>query len=189
MVIRNDEISFSGIHLVEYTVLLFHILVYLANYWSMSRLGAIRFGALATTRDLNCSLKYFDPWAFQPNTILKLFLSFFFFFHTEILILCPLEYFSFKLLYSPRLHSMSPYKWSFIFKFLFVYLLLFRGTPTAYRGFQARGGIGATAAGLRHRHSNTGSELTLQPTPQLKETPDPWPTERSQGSNLQPHGS
>ena len=42
----------------------------------------------------------------------------------------------------------------------------FRATPAAYRGFQARGGIQATAAGLHHNHSNARSEPSLQPTPQ-----------------------
>ena len=39
------------------------------------------------------------------------------------------------------------------------FLLLFRATPVAYGGFQARGLIGAIAAG--HSHSNTGSEPHL----------------------------
>ena len=43
----------------------------------------------------------------------------------------------------------------------------------AYGGFQARGLIGAAAAGLHHGHSNVGSELCLQPTSQLRATPDP----------------
>ena len=42
----------------------------------------------------------------------------------------------------------------------------------AYRGSQARGPIGATAAGLHHSHSNAGTELRLQPTPPLMATPD-----------------
>ena len=60
--------------------------------------------------------------------------------------------------------------------------------PAAYGGSQARGRIRATAAGLRHSHSNTGSEPHLHPTPQLTAMPDPQPTERDQGSNLKPHG-
>jgi len=44
---------------------------------------------------------------------------------------------------------------------------------TAYRGSQARGLIGAVAAGLHHSHSNVGSELSLRPTPQLTAMPDP----------------
>ena len=43
----------------------------------------------------------------------------------------------------------------------------------AYGGSQARGLIGAVAAGLRQGHSNMGSELLLRPTPQLMATPDP----------------
>ena len=35
------------------------------------------------------------------------------------------------------------------------------------------GGIGATAAGLCHSHSNAGSELCLPPIPQLTATTDP----------------
>jgi len=31
----------------------------------------------------------------------------------------------------------------------------------AYRGYQARGGIGAAAAGLSHRHSSTGFQPHL----------------------------
>ena len=42
---------------------------------------------------------------------------------------------------------------------------VFRATPMAYGRSQARGRIGAGAAGLRH--SNAGSELHLQPTAQL----------------------
>ena len=45
--------------------------------------------------------------------------------------------------------------------------------PEAYGGSQARGQIGAAAAGLRHSHSHTRSEPHLQPTPQLTATPDP----------------
>ena len=43
----------------------------------------------------------------------------------------------------------------------------------AYGSSQARGRIRATGASLRHSHGNAGSELRLQPTPQLTEMPDP----------------
>ena len=79
----------------------------------------------------------------------------------------------------------------FIF-FIFYFFCLFGiswAAPTAYGGSQARCPIGAVAASLCHSHSNVGSELRLQPTPQLTATPDPQPTEQGQGSNLQPHGS
>ena len=79
-----------------------------------------------------------------------------------------------------------------VFCFLWGFFGLFafsRAAPRAYGGSQARGLIGATAAGLHHSHSSTRSELRLRPTPQLKATPDPRPTEQGQGLNLQPHGS
>ena len=37
----------------------------------------------------------------------------------------------------------------------------FRAIPLAYGGSQARGQVGAAAAGLHHSHSNAGSELRL----------------------------
>ena len=78
----------------------------------------------------------------------------------------------------------------FVFLFFLFCLFVFsRAAPVAYGGFQARGPIGAIAAGLYHSHSNIRSEPHLQPTPQLMATPDPQPTEQGQGSNLQPHGS
>ena len=41
------------------------------------------------------------------------------------------------------------------------FFFLFRAVPTAYGGSQARGLIGATAAGLCHRHSNVRSKPHL----------------------------
>ena len=58
----------------------------------------------------------------------------------------------------------------FIFSFFFVF---FRATPAGYGGSQARGPIGAVAAGLHHSLSNAGSEPCLQPTSQLTVMPDP----------------
>ena len=43
----------------------------------------------------------------------------------------------------------------------------------AHGGSQARGLIGAVAAGLHHSHSNVGSEPGLRLTPQLMAMPDP----------------
>ena len=60
--------------------------------------------------------------------------------------------------------------------FFFLSFCLFafsRATPAAYGGSQARGPIGVIATSLRHSHSNAGSELRLQPTPQLTATLDP----------------
>ena len=72
----------------------------------------------------------------------------------------------------------TPYRALFYFIilfyfYLFIYFCLFGDAPTAYGASQARGLIGAVAAGLCHSHSNAGSELHLRPTPQLKATPDP----------------
>ena len=58
-----------------------------------------------------------------------------------------------QLLFMPS-HSCPPIFFSFL-----------GATPAAYGGSQARGRIRATAAGLHHSHSNTGSEPHLQPTP------------------------
>ena len=41
--------------------------------------------------------------------------------------------------------------------FIYLFIFLFRATPEAYGGSQARGLIRAVAAGLCHSHSNTGS--------------------------------
>ena len=71
--------------------------------------------------------------------------------------------------------------------FCFVFSIL-GPHPPHYGSSQARGQIRALAAGLHHSHSNAESEPHLRSTPQLTATPDPWPTERGQGSNPHPHG-
>ena len=73
------------------------------------------------------------------------------------------------------------------FFFFFGLFAFSRATHSAYGVSQARGQIGAVAAGLCQSHSNAGSEPCLQPTPQLTATLD-QPTEQGQGLNLQPHG-
>ena len=78
----------------------------------------------------------------------------------------------------------------FILFFIFAFTsFFFRAAPAAHGGSQAKGQIGATAASLRHSHSNTRFQPRLRPTPQLKATLDPSPTERGQGLNPHPHGS
>jgi len=62
------------------------------------------------------------------------------------------------------------------FILILIYFCLFAfsvAASEAYGGSQARGLIGAVAAGLRQSHSNAGSEPCLQPTPQLMAMPDP----------------
>ena len=60
----------------------------------------------------------------------------------------------------------------FLLKFnSFFFFQLFRAAPTADGGSQARGQIGAVAAG--HSHSTARSEPHVQPTPQLTAMLDP----------------
>ena len=60
-----------------------------------------------------------------------------------------------------------------LFKKLINQLFIYLSVPSAYGGSQARGPTGVTAAYLHHSHSNAGSELCLQPTPQLTAMPYP----------------
>ena len=72
---------------------------------------------------------------------------------------------------------------------LCLFLCLFaisRAAPEAHGVSQARGPIGAVAAGLLQSHSNAGSEPRLQPTSQLMATPDPQPTEQDQDRTHNP---
>jgi len=62
-----------------------------------------------------------------------------------------------------------------------VCVCVFRATPLACRGSQARGPIRAVATRLHQSHSNTGSKPRLQPIPQLTAMPDPQPTKQGQG--------
>ena len=55
----------------------------------------------------------------------------------------------------------------------FFFFVFSRAAPGAYGGSQARGLIGAVAAGLHHGHSNVGSKPCPQPIPQLTAMPDP----------------
>ena len=49
----------------------------------------------------------------------------------------------------------------------------FTGTPAAYGSSHARGGTGASVAGICHNHSNAISKPHLQPTPGLVAMLDP----------------
>ena len=62
---------------------------------------------------------------------------------------------------------------SFFFFFFFGLFGFSGAASAAYGGSQARGGMGAIAAGLLQSHSNEGSELCLRPTPQHTAMPDP----------------
>ena len=54
-----------------------------------------------------------------------------------------------------------------------VFFAISWAASAAYGGSQARGLIGAVAAGPCQSHKNVGSELHLQPTPKLTAMPDP----------------
>ena len=71
--------------------------------------------------------------------------------------------------------------------FFCLFVSLFRAACVAYGGSQARGPMRAIATSLHHRHSNTGSEPRLWPTPQLTAI-SYLPTEQGQGLNPHPHG-
>ena len=60
----------------------------------------------------------------------------------------------------------------FVF-FCFFFFFLFMAAPIAYGSSQARGQIGAIAAGLHHSHSTTRSEPHLRPIPRLMAMPYP----------------
>ena len=61
----------------------------------------------------------------------------------------------------------------YLYIYLFCLFCYFYAAPAAYGGSQARGRMGAVAAGLHQSHSNVGSEPHLQPKPQLMAMPDP----------------
>ena len=60
----------------------------------------------------------------------------------------------------------------FFFFFFCLFFALSWAAPSAYGGAQARGLIGAVAAGLHQGHSNVGSEPSVQPIPQFTATLD-----------------
>ena len=90
---------------------------------------------------------------------------------TEYVFLCILLLFfstNISLAYEFNTHSVQG-----ILLLFFFFLFLFRATPVAHGVSQARGLIGATAAGHGHSHSNAGSKLRLPPIAQLTAMPDP----------------
>ena len=85
-------------------------------------------------------------------------------------------------------NSFKIQKISFEFYSFKYFFWLFRAKPAACGSSQPRGLIRAASAGSCHNHSKEGSELCLQPIPQLTAVPHPRPTERRQGLNLHTHG-
>ena len=70
-----------------------------------------------------------------------------------------------------NLYSQQQRIKSVIYFFLCLFAISW-ATPAAYGSSQARGCIGAGATGLCQSHSNAGSKLRLQPSPQLTATLD-----------------
>ena len=75
--------------------------------------------------------------------------------------------------------------WITVILFFFFFFLPFRAAYAAYGSSQAKGGIGAPAAGLYlsrvcDLHTAGLSHVCDLPTPQVMATPDPWPTEWGQ---------
>ena len=70
------------------------------------------------------------------------------------------------------LHNLVTKFLNFFSFFLFLFFFFLRAAPAVYGSSQARGGIWAAAAGLRHSHSNSRSEPDPQCTQQLAATPD-----------------
>ena len=67
---------------------------------------------------------------------------------------------------NPLTYNRNSLRLIFFFFFVFLFAIPW-ATAEAYGGSQARGLIGATASGLHHSHSSSGSKLCLWPTPQL----------------------
>ena len=76
---------------------------------------------------------------------------------------------TFPLLNNLGLRESKPENWvrSYDFLFFFCLFVFSRTAPTAYGGSQAKGHIGAIAAGPCQSHSNMGSKPCLQSTSQL----------------------
>ena len=85
-------------------------------------------------------------------------------------------------------HLCLPSFFHFLNYYLFIYLFIYFWFLELQLWHMARGHIWATTASLHHSRRNVESNPHLWPTPQLKATLDPWPTERGQGSNTHPHG-
>ena len=83
--------------------------------------------------------------------------------NSQFCLLSPFYYTQVVLISKTDLYSRSIFFGGInVFTLLYyVFILLFRATPAAYGGSQARGLIRATAAGLPHSYSNARSEPCL----------------------------
>ena len=79
-----------------------------------------------------------------------------------------------EVVHNKRKDELRCCQFNHLFFFLSIFFFcLFRAAPIVYGDSQARGHIGAVAAGLHHRRSNARSKPGLQPTPQLTAMPNP----------------
>ena len=77
------------------------------------------------------------------------------------------------LYYIPDISPLSDMWFTDIFSCSLFFFFPFRAAHVVYGGSQARGQIGAAAAGQCHSHSNAGSKPHLQPILHLTAMPDP----------------
>ena len=85
-------------------------------------------------------------------------------FHFSLAIILACVY---DLIFSSLIKKNIPIYRNVVLETFFFLFCLFRASPTAYGGFQARGQIRATATSLHHSYSNARFKPHLQPTPQL----------------------
>ena len=119
--------------------------------------------AMTGTPSPPCLVSFFSSFPFSSDTTLS-----------GVANPHPSHLFCFSISCLPVLFFHNAFhSWSFLFFFFFFCVFAISwAAPVAYGGSQARGAIGAVAAGLHQSHSNSGSEPRLQPTPQLTATPD-----------------
>ena len=132
--------------------------------WSMITIEVLLFIWIPNiTKLLICLFFFLSSWIDALfEYYLTVYVGFFFWILHYVLV-------TFLVSFQPILHYLDYH--SFIY--LFIVFCLFRATPEAYGGSQARSRIGAVAARLHHSHSNAGPESHLQPTPQFTAMLDP----------------
>ena len=74
-----------------------------------------------------------------------------------------------------------------LYFYFYLFIFAFQGHTVAYRGSQARGPIGTTAAGLHYSHCHIRPKPCLQPTPQQCQILNPLSKARDRSRNLTVH--
>ena len=99
--------------------------------------------------------------------------------------------FYFILFYFILFYFVLFYYFILFYFILLFYFHLFKAVPTAHGGSQARGGIRAVAAGLRHSHSNSrfqAASAAYTTGHSKRQILNPLSEARDQGLNLHPPG-